>query len=346
MRAGCGKKRLRDVHVAAEVAMPQAVAMHLVDHPHAARRLRAILMMLASVGLFSLMDTGLKLLSPHYPAFQLAALRGAASLPFVLAWALSTTGVAPLLRVRWSLHLLRGVLGVGMMACFVYALRTLPLSTAYSIFFVAPLLITALSVPILGESVGWRRWTAVGVGFIGVMVMLRPGAGMANPAVLGALFSAVVNAVGFLLLRRFIASENRISFGFYANTTTAIVTGLMMLAFGGVMPELRDLLAIAIGGVLGGTAYLFVTNAYRQAPAAVVAPFQYSQMIWGVVSGYLLWQDVPDPTMLIGCGIVIASGLYILHRETVRQAPVAQGATPAATVASVSSPIRTSPDHG
>src|SRR5688500_13250114 len=100
-----------------------------------ARRTRAIMLMLAAVGLFALMDAGLKLLSANYPPFQVAALRGASSLPFVLAWAAATTGLAPLLRVRWSLHLLRAVLGVGMMASFVFALRTLPLSTTYSIFF-------------------------------------------------------------------------------------------------------------------------------------------------------------------------------------------------------------------
>ena len=96
------------------------------------------MLMLGSVALFSLMDAGLKTLSAHYPPFQVAALRGASSLPLVAAWALATVGWRPLLRVRWPLHLLRGVLGIVMMASFVYALRTLPVSTAYSIFFVAP----------------------------------------------------------------------------------------------------------------------------------------------------------------------------------------------------------------
>ena len=117
-------------------------------------QVRAVLTMLAAVAVFSTMDAGLKLLSAHYPPFQVAALRGAASLPLVLAWALSTAGPRSLLRVRWPLHLLRGAMGVAMMASFVYALRTLPLATAYSIFFIAPLLITALSVPFLGERVG------------------------------------------------------------------------------------------------------------------------------------------------------------------------------------------------
>ena len=101
----------------------------------------------------------------------------------MLAWALATAGLRPLLRVRWSLHLLRGVIGIAMMAAFVYALHTLPLSTAYSIFFIAPLLITALSVPFLGERVGPRRWIAIAIGLVGVLVLLRPtGAGLLSLA--------------------------------------------------------------------------------------------------------------------------------------------------------------------
>ena len=143
------------------------------------RRLRAALLMLAAVLAFCLMDAGLKQLTTHYPPFQVSAIRGASSLPLVLTWALWIGGIQPLVRVRWSLHLMRGVLGIMMMGGFVYALRTLPLSTAYSIFFVAPLMITVLSVPFLGEQVGPRRWTAIAVGLVGVLVVLRPtGEGM------------------------------------------------------------------------------------------------------------------------------------------------------------------------
>src|SRR5690606_33548617 len=143
------------------------------------RRAGPALYMLAAVALFALMDTGLKILSPHYPALQVAALRGASALPLVLAWSLASIGARGLLRVHWPLHLLRGVLGVAMMAGFVYGLRTLPLSTVYAITFVAPLLVTAMAVPILREKVGPRRWAAIFVGLIGVLVVLRPtGQGM------------------------------------------------------------------------------------------------------------------------------------------------------------------------
>ena len=157
---------------------------------------RAILTMLVGVGFFSLMDAGLKLLSARYPPFEVAALRSAASLPLVLTWAFATVGWKSLLRVRWSLHLLRAAIGVSMMSAFIYALQKMPLSSAYAIFFVAPLLITVLSVPFLGEQVGPRRWAAIAIGFVGVLVALRPnGEGMVGAAGLAALFAALGYAV-------------------------------------------------------------------------------------------------------------------------------------------------------
>ena len=166
------------------------------------RSTQAALLMLLAVASFSLMDAGLKALSAHYSAFQVAALRGASSLPFVLVWAIRSGGVASLRPVRWSLHLLRGAMGVAMMVSFVYALRTLPLSTAYSIFFVAPLLVTALSVPFLRERVGPRRWTAIGIGLLGTLVLLRPtGEGVLSLASLAVLLAALMYAVSAISVR-------------------------------------------------------------------------------------------------------------------------------------------------
>jgi drug/metabolite transporter (DMT)-like permease len=142
--------------------------------PAVNRNLPGILLMLCAVGLLSLMDAGLKELAQRYPPFQLGALRALASLPWALAWILATTGLRPLLRVRWPLHLLRGVIGIGMMGAFVYALSLLPLTTAYTLFFVAPLFITLLSVLLLGERVNAGRWLAIAVGFAGVLIAMRP----------------------------------------------------------------------------------------------------------------------------------------------------------------------------
>ncbi|MEG3790760.1 DMT family transporter [Lysobacter sp. CCNWLW3] len=281
------------------------------------RQTRAAVFMLVAVGLFATMDAGLKLLSAHYPPFQVASLRGAASLPFVLAWALATAGPAALVRVRWSLHLLRGVLGIGMMAAFVYALRTLPLSTAYSIFFVAPLLITAMSVPLLGERVGPRRWIAIAVGLIGVLVLLRPtGEGMlslASLAVLGAAFAYAVSAITVRLLAR-------------TDSTQSMMVWLMaMIAIGSgalawpdwVAIRTADLWIILGVGIAGGLGQYAITEAFRLGEASLIAPLEYTALVWGVLLDLSLWGVLPDAITWLGAAIIVASGLYLLRRERV-----------------------------
>ncbi|WP_460823756.1 DMT family transporter [Lysobacter olei] len=282
------------------------------------RRSRAVVAMLLAVALFSLMDAGLKGLASHYPPLQVAALRGAASLPLVLAWALATAGVRPLLRVRWSLHLLRGALGVAMMAAFAYALRHMPLSTAYSIFFVAPLLITALSVPFLGEHVGPRRWVAIGIGLLGVLVVLRPtGEGVLSLAGIAVLVAALGYAISAITVRVLARTDS---------TQAMMVWLLALMAFGaGVMawPDwvpLRgaDLWLIAGVGVAGALGQYAITEAFRLGEASLIAPLEYTALLWGVILDATLWGVLPDRVTWLGAAIIIASGLYLLHRERVR----------------------------
>ena len=153
-----------------------------------AENLRGIAAMLAAVAAFAGMDTVLKVLAGHYPPMQVGALRGASSLPFVVLSVAVFGRWRELRPVRLSLHLARGVLALVMLAGFIYAVKLLSLADAYSIFFVAPLLVTALAVPLLGESVDWRRWTAIGVGLAGVLAMLRPsGSSLSTFGMIGAL---------------------------------------------------------------------------------------------------------------------------------------------------------------
>jgi drug/metabolite transporter (DMT)-like permease len=286
-------------------------------HPTAPRPWRAIILMLLCVGVFSLMDAGLKTLSSHYPPFQVAALRGASSLPWLLAWALATTGVAPLLRVRWSLHLLRGGLGIAMMGAFVYALRTLPLSTAYSIFFVAPLLITALSVPFLGERVGPRRWIAIAFGLAGVLVVLRPTTqGIFTSAGLAVLLAALGYSVSAITVRVLARTDS----------TQAMVVWLMLLMAVGAgllaIPQWTPLRAadgwLIVGiGVAGALGQYAITEAFRLGEASLLAPLEYTALVWGVLLDATLWGVLPDAVTWIGAAIIIASGLYLLRRERV-----------------------------
>lgn len=286
--------------------------------PPRARRAGPVLYMLAAVALFALMDAGLKLLAPHYPALQVATLRGASALPLVLGWSLVSIGARGLLRVHWPLHLLRGGLGVTMMAGFVYGLRTLPLSTAYAISFIAPLLVTAMAVPILGEKVGPRRWGAILVGLAGVLVVLRPtGQGMLTLGGLAILLAAVCYAASAITVRVLAQRDS----------TQAMVFWLMLILVvgGGALSwhewapiQARHWWVIAGIGAVGTMAQVLLTEAFRRGEASMIAPFEYTALVWGVMLDVALWQVLPDGMTWVGAAIIVASGLYLVRRERVR----------------------------
>jgi len=279
--------------------------------------LRGIVTMMVAVALFSVMDACLKWLAPHYPPLQVAALRGLASLPLVLVWALATVGPVSLLRVRWSLHLLRGVLAVLMMGSFIYALGTLPLSTAYALFFVAPLMITALSVPLLGERVGPRRWTAIVVGLVGVLVVLRPtGEGMLSLGGLAVLIAAIGYSLSAIAVRVIGRTDSTQSMVVWMLTMLSI--GSVALAWGDWQPiRSADWPIIAGIGVTGAIAQYAITEAFRHGEASLIAPLEYSALAWALGLDLLLWQLLPDGMTLLGAAIIIASGLYLIRRERV-----------------------------
>jgi drug/metabolite transporter (DMT)-like permease len=276
---------------------------------------RGVLSMLCAVGFFAAMDTGLKLLSAHYPAAQVAALRGLASLPLVAAWALASVGARALLQVRWSLHLLRGVLAVLMMVAFTYALRSLPLTTAYALFFVAPLFITALSGPVLGERVGAGRWLAVAGGGIGVLVVLRPSAdgllGWGGLAVIGSAAAYALSAVTVRLIGKTDSTQTMVFW-----MVTMLSLGASALALPGWQPlHAGDGWVIAGVGVVGALGQYAITEAFRLGEASVIAPLEYTALVWGLGIDIALWHAYPDAITLVGAGIIVGSGLYLLRRE-------------------------------
>lgn len=277
--------------------------------------LRGIAFMLAAAAVFAMMDVCLKLLSPHYPAMQVAALRGLTSLPLVLAWLALTGGFRQLLTRRWRLHLLRGVLAVVMMSAFVFALRDLSLAEAYSLVFVAPLLVTALAVPMLGERVGWKRWVAILVGLGGVLVVLRPDtARMFNLGSIAVLVAAVAYAFSAITVRVLGRTESTQTMVFWMIVLLSLFATVSAWAeWKAVQIEHWPiLLGLAISGVLGQYA---ITEAFKHSDASVVAPFDYSALVWGITFDTLIWHTVPDQTMLIGATIIIGSGIYLIRRE-------------------------------
>ena len=287
-----------------------------MSHPPAAH-LRGVLSMLIAVVAFCCMDASMKLLAPHYPPMEVAALRGLASLPLVLAWALVDGGPTQLIRVRWSLHLVRGVLSVIMLVAFVYGIQRLPLAEAYSLFFVAPLLITALAGPILGERVGWRRWAAIAVGLCGTIIVLRPtGAGMLS---LGGL-AIIVSATGYALSAITVRVLGRTD-----STQSMVVWMLAMLSAFSLALAWREwvpvdaahwktILVLALAGAIGQWG---ITEAFRRAPASLIAPLEYTALLWGLLADWFLWNTLPDRTMLLGAAVIVACGLYLLRAERV-----------------------------
>ena len=278
---------------------------------------KAVVTMLAAVALFCVMDAGLKQLSAHYPSIQVAALRGAASLPLALAWALMTTGWRSLLRVRWPLHALRGALGVMMIAAFVHGVRTLPLSTAYSIFFVAPLLITALSGPLLGERVGRRRWIAIAIGMLGVLIVLRPtGEGVMTTAGLAVLLSALGYAVAAITVRVLASTDSTQAMVVWLMASMAAGAGALA-APGWVALRGEHAGLIAGVGIAGALGQYAITEAFRMGEASLLAPLEYSALVWGAVLDLTLWHVLPDRVTWIGAAVIVASGWYLVRRDPV-----------------------------
>lgn len=297
-------------------ALPEIVAPPPAGHEPSSRR--AAVIMLLAVAVFSLMDAGLKELAGRYPPLQVATLRGASSLPFVLAWVAATSGLTPLLRVRWPLHLLRGAIGIGMMAAFAYALRRLPLTTAYSIFFIAPLLITALSVPLLGEKVGPRRWAAIAIGLLGVLVLLRPtGDGLLSWAALAVVVAALGYAVSAITVRVLGRTDSTASMMVWLLVFMAIGGGVLA-APGWVSIRPVDLWVIAGVGLAGALGQYAITEAFRIGEASRIAPLEYTALVWGVLLDVALWGVLPDAVTWLGAAIIVASGLYLLRRERIR----------------------------
>jgi drug/metabolite transporter (DMT)-like permease len=278
--------------------------------------LRSIYAMLLAVSLFSLMDTAMKLLSGHYPAMQVAALRCLTSLPLVAAYVAWRGAYGSMLRVRWSMHLLRAGLGVAMLSLFAYGLKTLSLAEAYTIFFIAPALITALSVLFLKERVNLARWLAIAVGMAGVLVVLRPaGAGfftLGGLAVLAAATMYAISAISARILARTDRSEHMVLWLMVLGSA-----GASALAAPHWLPlraaDTLLLCALAVSGFLG---QLAITEAFGSGEASKAAPFEYAALAWGVGFDWLIWHTLPDQYTLLGAAIIIGSGIYLIRHES------------------------------
>ena len=276
--------------------------------------LRGITLLLVAEMLFATMDTIAKHLGQEMPVPMVAWGRYAFHLGFMLML-FPGRRLKPLLKVHnVKLTLVRGVLLLFATMSFFTAIRYIPLADAVAISFVAPLFVVALSIPLLGERVGPRRWAAVLIGLAGVMVIVRPGFGDVHWAYGLMLFMALVFAIFVIVTRMLTRTEETLSILFYAALMGTIGTSAL-LPFFWQTPTLVQVGWMAAMGAIGGVSQLLMINAYKVATASTLAPFQYIQIIFAAFWGYLIFGDFPDNWVIAGGTIVIASGLYVMHRE-------------------------------
>lgn len=314
-----------------------------MDHASVARRtaLTGMGCALAAASIFSINDAAIKFLSGGYALHQIVLIRSIIAMAVLFALVLPFAGgLRALYTSRPGLHALRGGLVIISNMSFFLGLAALPIATAVALFFVAPLLITALSVVILGEKVGPRRWGAVIVGLVGVVVMLRPGVADFQPAMLLPLLAALAYALMHMMTRRMAGSESAATMTVYVQLTF-IVTSVLIGALvgdgrfaGGSSLALEFLLRpwhwpapadwplLATIGLASAFGALLMAQAYRLGEAALIAPFEYVNMPLAILMGLVIFGEWPDALAWLGITLICGAGLYMLWRETQVRAPV------------------------
>jgi drug/metabolite transporter (DMT)-like permease len=278
----------------------------------------AISYMVMAVFCLSLMDALGKKVAADYSVFQMLAVRSSVAVA-ILTVLLSATGGLRRLRTRQPrAHAARSACGFVAFVSFYAALRHLPLADAVAIAFGSPFLVTALAHFFLKERAGPGRWLAIGVGFLGMLLIVRPGAAGFHPAALLVLVSAVAYAVLMLLARWMTRPErpheNTTAFVFYMLAGQA-AAGWLIAIPSWRTPDLRALAAMAAMGVVGILGNYGLAQAFRSAPVATVAPFEYTGLIWAVTLGAVFFGDVPAPTFWVGAAVIVVAGLYTLRSD-------------------------------
>lgn len=290
-------------------------------------RLTGIALMCCAVASFSCLDTTGKYLNHHMATIEVVWARYFFAFTLTLLFSNPVRDRALTRTTRPFLQVGRSTLLLLSTAFNLFALRWLQLDEALSIIFATPLLVALLSVPLLGEQVGWRRWTAIVIGFCGVLVVARPGFGGLHPAALLSLAGTVCYAFYVISTRILSRTDSSETTQFYTNLVGAVGT-TVIAPFVWTPPDsvMVGGLMVFIGALGGGGHYLLI-RAHRLAPASTLAPFIYTQMIWTTTLGFVVFGDLPHHWTIVGGLIVISSGLYLLHREAVRKvepsAPVA-----------------------
>ncbi|MBM3533181.1 MAG: DMT family transporter [Alphaproteobacteria bacterium] len=286
------------------------------DTAHASgdRPTAGIAIMCAAVALFAIQDTISKYLSAGYPAVEVAWFRYVSGVLAVLALLPWLGGKSAFRSRRPGQQILRGVMLYSSTVLFVAAIYYIPLPTATAIGFVSPLFLTALSIPFLGEKVGVRRWTAIFVGFLGVLIVVRPGFGGFQWPLLIPILMAAMYAVYQVVTRLIRDADPPITSLLYPSIVGCVL-GFLPVPFLWVAPNLFDAGLLTLLGFCGTASHFCLVRAFALAPATTLAPFAYTQLLWVTILSYLFFGEIPDLPTAIGAAVIVASGLYVFYRE-------------------------------
>lgn len=270
------------------------------------------------------LDVIFKLMAMGHPAHQIIFANGCFALIPIFGWAMATGGLGRLRTVHPVHHGIRGIIAVLAAFSAIFAYSRLPLANFYAIVFTGPLIVTLLSAVFLKEPIDRERWIAIGGGFFGVLVVTHFFGGLSNvsPTVdvtagrIAAFISVFCYALSVIIVRRMRLGESNVAFSLYGHLAAIIIGGAILALYGGPPLSPSDISLLALSGFLGGAATICLMTAYQRAPVALVAPFQYTQIVWGALAGYLLWGRVPDIYLVVGAVIVAACGLFVIYRET------------------------------
>ena len=275
-----------------------------------------ILFILTTSVMFALLDTGVKYVGQFYPVLQIAWARYLFQMA-VVPMVIGGTRPRDILRTkRPGLQVLRSMLMVGATLSFFTAVNYMPVAEASAIGMIAPLMVTALAIPMLGERVGARRWTAVAIGLIGALIIIRPGFGNLSWAAILPVITAICYALYQITTRMLADIDPPITTFFYSGAVGVVVLSLAV-PFAWQTPTAGGWAMMIALGLIAGVGHFCVIQALRRAPASLLAPFSFTQLIWVTILGFLVFGDFPDNYTLLGAAIVVGSGGYVFYRENV-----------------------------
>ena len=280
--------------------------------------LKGIACFVASGVISSFQDSSIKWLAASYPVGELMAVRGLCILIMLSFVVWHAGGLGCLIVRRPGAQFLRAACFVGSTGFFIWSLAYMPLADSIAVTFTGPLLVTALAPLLLGETVSWRRWTAVLVGFLGVLVIIRPAGGGFYLYTLLPIASALTGALRDIVTRSMTKGETSIAILFYS-TLGSIVFGLSTSPFGWKPLPLFDVGLLITSGFFAAFSHFLAIHAFRYAEASSIIPFKYLTLIWASIAGFVVFGDIPGPNVFAGAVLVVGSGLYIIHRETKRR---------------------------